>query len=184
MLVKGVEWKAPNFKLVLAIAESLDPNGAQSQTPPKVLLINDICTHFKCSIQELGNLEMDNALGEMSFDGSLKPKYKHLETKGLTHISHLPRNFQTKWIRYILSRVHNGKLWLEQLVLITKKMINKITGLPMLNKAKSTKTLGWEELQKLTLAEWDGRGLKVNRVADVELRFGIHIIVHKIYSSS
>ena len=59
MLVKGVEWKAPNFKLVPAITESLDPNGAQSQTPPKVLLINDIRTHFKCSIQELGNLEMD-----------------------------------------------------------------------------------------------------------------------------
>ena len=146
MLVKGVEWKAPNFKLVPAIAESLDPNGAQSQTPPKVLLINDIRTHFKCSIQELGNLEMDNALGEMSVDGSLKPEHKHLETKGLTHISHLPRNFQTKLIRYILSRVHNGQLWLEKPVLITKKMINKITGLPMLSKAKSTKTLGREEL--------------------------------------
>ena len=124
------------------------------------------------------------ALGEMSVDGSLKPEHKHMETKGLTHISHLPRNFQTKWIRYILSRVHNGKLWLEQPVLITKKMINKITGLPMLSKAKSTKTLGREELERLTLAEWDGRGLKVSTVANVELRFGIHVIAHKIYSSS
>ena len=103
MLVRGVEWKAPNFKLVPAIAESIDPNGAQSQTLPKVILINDICTHFKCSIQELGNLEIDNTLGEMSINGSLKPEHKHLEMKGLTHISHLPRNFQTKWIRYILS---------------------------------------------------------------------------------
>ena len=50
MLVKGVEWKAPNFKLVPTIAESLDPHGAQSQIPPKVLLINDIRTHFKCTI--------------------------------------------------------------------------------------------------------------------------------------
>ena len=38
MLVKGVEWKAPNFKIVPAVAESLDPNGAQSQIPPKVFL--------------------------------------------------------------------------------------------------------------------------------------------------
>ena len=65
-------------------------------------------------------------------------------------------------------------------MLITKKMINKITGLPMLNKEKSTKTLGREELQKLTLAEWDGRGLKISIVANVELRFGIHVIAHKI----
>ena len=28
MLVKGVGWTAPNFKLVPAIAESLDPSGA------------------------------------------------------------------------------------------------------------------------------------------------------------
>ncbi|GLJ37737.1 hypothetical protein SUGI_0766750 [Cryptomeria japonica] len=47
MLVKGVEWTAPNFKLVPVIAESLDPSGAQSRIPSKVLLINDIRTHFK-----------------------------------------------------------------------------------------------------------------------------------------
>ena len=103
MLVKGVEWKAPNFKLVPAIAESLDPHGAQSRIPPKVLLINDIRTHFKCTFKEIGTLEMDNALAEMSVDGTLKPKFKHLETKGLTHIPHLSQNFQVKWIRYILS---------------------------------------------------------------------------------
>src|SRR5271156_1430851 len=41
----------------------------------------------------------------------------------------------------------------------------------MLNKAKSTKTLGQKELTKLTLAEWDGRGLKINSA-------------YKLYSSS
>ncbi len=84
MLVKHVEWKAPNFKIVSAIAESLDPNGAQSQIPPKVLLINDIRPHFECFVQEIGNLKMDNALGEMSIDGTLKLRHKHLEIKGLT----------------------------------------------------------------------------------------------------
>ncbi len=120
----------------------------------------------------------------MSVDGSLKLEHKHLETKGLTHILHMPRSFQTKWIRYILIHVHNGKLWLEQPVVITKKMIHKITGLPILNKAKTIKILGREELQKKTLAEWDGIGLKVSIVSDVELRFCIHVIAHKIYSSS
>jgi hypothetical protein len=58
MLVHG-EWKALNFKLTPTIAKTLDPSGAQSQIPPKVLLIYDICTHFKCVIQEIGTLEMD-----------------------------------------------------------------------------------------------------------------------------
>ena len=78
MLVKGVEWRAPNFKLVPVITESLGPHGAQSQIPPKVLLTNDIRAHFKCTIQEIGTLEMDNALAEMCVDGVLKLEFKHL----------------------------------------------------------------------------------------------------------
>ena len=54
----------------------------------------------------------------------------------------------------------------------------------MLNKVKTTKTLGWDELQQKTLAEWDGKGLKINNVTDMELRFGIQIIAHKIYNSN
>ena len=34
------------------------------------------------------------------------------------------------------------------------------------------------------LTKWDDRGLKVRNVTDIELRFGIYIIAHKIYSSS
>ena len=79
MLVKGVEWRAPNFKIVPGIVESLDPFGAQLKIPPKVLLTNDITTHFRCTIQEMGTLKMDNALVEMCVDGVLKSKFKHLE---------------------------------------------------------------------------------------------------------
>ena len=50
MLVRGVEWKALDFKLSPTIVETLDLSGAQSQIPPKVLLINNICSHFKCTI--------------------------------------------------------------------------------------------------------------------------------------
>ena len=90
MLVQGIEWKLLGFKHVPTIAETFDPNGAQSKIPPKVLLINDIQTHLKCAIQEIRTIEMDEALGEMCLKGILKPKHKHLEDKGLTHIPHLP----------------------------------------------------------------------------------------------
>lgn len=35
MLVCGVEWKAPDFKLTHAVTETLDPSGAQLQIPSK-----------------------------------------------------------------------------------------------------------------------------------------------------
>lgn len=127
---------------------------------------------------------MDEALGELCVNDVLKPEHKHLEDKGLTHITHLPWNFQIKWIKYILSRVHSGYLWLEQPFLITKKMIHRITNLPMLSKSKATKTLGWDVLKKKTLVEWDGKGMKISNVTDAELKFGIQVIAHKIYNSN
>lgn len=96
MLVQGVEWEALDFKLTLAVARTLDPSGAQSQIPRKVLLVSNIRTHFKCAIQEIGTLEMDDALSQLCVDGTLKPEHQHLEAKGLTHIPHMPRGFQIK----------------------------------------------------------------------------------------
>ena len=113
MLVQGVEWKVLDFKLVPTIAKTLDPSDAQSQISPKVLLVNDIHTHFKYAIQEIGTLEMDDSLGQLCIDGTLKPKHQHLEAKGLTHIPHMTQEFQIKWIRFILSQVQNSQLWLE-----------------------------------------------------------------------
>ncbi len=55
-------------------------------------------------------------------------------------------------------------------------MIHKITSLPILSKEKSTKTQGRHERQKKTLAEWEGRGLKISTISDMELRFKIHVI--------
>ena len=80
--------------------------------------------------------------------------------------------------------MHDGQLWLEQPILITKKMIHGITGLPILAKAKMTKALRQDELEKKTLAEWDGRGMKISSVTNAKLKFGIHVIAYKIYSSS
>ena len=54
----------------------------------------------------------------------------------------------------------------------------------MLAKSRTMKTLSQEELEKKTLAEWDGKGMKISSVTNAELKFGIYIIAHKIYSSS
>ena len=80
--------------------------------------------------------------------------------------------------------MHDGQLWLDQPILISKKMIHRITGLHMLAQAKIIKTLSQIELENKNLAEWDGRGMKISCVINLELKFGIHIIMHKIYSSS
>lgn len=53
----------------------------------------------------------------------------------------------------------------------------------MLDKPKATKTRAHGELAKNTLAKWDDRGMKLNNVTDMEIKFGIHVKAYKIYSS-
>ena len=70
MLVCGMEWKVLDFTLYPIITKNVDPSRAQSQIPTKVLLINEIRSHFHYAIQELGALEMDETLNSMSVDGA------------------------------------------------------------------------------------------------------------------
>ena len=86
----GVEWKATDFKPIHTIIEILDLSGVQSKIHPKVLLINDIHSHFKCAIQDIGTLEMDECLKELCVDGVLKLEHQHLKEKGLMHTPHMP----------------------------------------------------------------------------------------------
>ena len=73
-----MEWKALDFKLSLAIAKVLDPTGAQSQIPSKVLLVNDIYIHFHYVIQDIKTLEMDETLKILHVNGALKPEHEYL----------------------------------------------------------------------------------------------------------
>lgn len=54
----------------------------------------------------------------------------------------------------------------------------------MLDRPKATKNLPWVDLTKKTKAKWDGRGMKLNGVTNMEIKFSIHVITYKIYSSS
>ena len=54
----------------------------------------------------------------------------------------------------------------------------------MLDMPKATKSLPQVELAKKTRAEWDGRGMKLNGVTNMEMMFSIHVIAHKMYSNS
>ena len=73
---------------------------------------------------------------------------------------------------------------LEKPVKITKKMIHQVIGYPMLKISNITKTLARGESTKKNLVEWNGRGMKLNNVIDMEIEFEIHVISHKIYNSS
>lgn len=184
MLVKSLDCTPSKFQLYPKIGEEKYPQGSHSSIPPRVLLIHDIRSFYHYFIQELGNLKLDQACAVLCENDVLKLEHKNLKVKGFTHIIQMPKNFWINWIKLILRQFHDMSFWLEKTYPVTKKMIHRIIGYPMIEKSKTTKTLGQVELKTLTLVEWDGRGMKLNNVTHMEIKFCIHVITHKIYSSS
>ena len=53
-----------------------------------------------------------------------------------------------------------------------------------MTKAKIQKSLGQAKLEKRTLEKWNEKGTKISDITNIELQFAIHIIAHKIQTSS
>ena len=58
-------------------------------------------------------MEISQAYERLCENGVLKEEYKIEERKGLTRALGYPMAFKTEWIRLVLSRIHDGSLWLE-----------------------------------------------------------------------
>lgn len=114
-------------------------------------------------------------------DGKVKDEHTHLEDKGLTNILHFPKDFKTEWIRIVLSKVHDGTMWLDELVRITKDVIHMVIGYHVCDKAKSIRHPRKSEIKKLTRDEWDDRGMEINTISDPKTRFSAYVIAYKIF---
>lgn len=102
----------------------------------------------------------------------------------MTSALYFPKEFKTKWIRIIPGQVHDGKMWLDELVKITKDVIHMVTGYPLCDKEKSLRHPPKNDIEKLTGVEWDNKGMKINTISDPKTRFRAYVISYKIFQSS
>ena len=109
-LISNQACKPPKFRAIPEIVYKGDPNGALSQIPPNVLMINDVRDSYTYKINEIGNFELREACDRLYENGELKDKFKITKTKGLTHALGFPQVFKSEWIIIILSRIHDGQI--------------------------------------------------------------------------
>ncbi len=117
--------------------------------------------------------------------GILKDKFQIVEKKGLTHALEFPTIFKTKWIRIVLSRIHDGSLWLEASpIKISKRIVHRVIGYPTLDWTKTLKSDSKEAIEKNTGAKWNKRGMTIDNIQDPIVDFVVRVISHKFYQSS
>ena len=96
-------------------------------------MIQDVISCYTCKVGSIGDMEIRETYGKLCENGALKDEFKIVERKGLTHALHFPNVFKTKWMKIVLSRIHDNFIWLGNgPVKITKKIVHRVTGYPIL----------------------------------------------------
>ena len=92
--------------------------------------------------------------------------------------------FKNKWIRIVLSRIHDGTFCLEtDPVKFKKKTVNRVTGFQTLDRPKTLRSDKREAIEKNTGAKWNNRGMTIDTIKDPLIDFAIRVISHKFYQS-
>ena len=150
------EIKQPNFRAIPDISYKQDPSGALSMLPPQVLMIQDVRCCYTYKVGNIGDMEIRETYGRLCKNRVLKEEFKIVERKGLTLALDFPNVFKTKWIKIVLSRIHDNSVWLDnEMVKIKKKILHKVTGYPTPDQTKTMRSESIEVIEKNTGAVWN-----------------------------
>lgn len=116
--------------------------------------------------------------------GNPKPEYAHLQRKNFTQFVHFLTFDEDKWVRYILSHVHDEFIWLDRPYKITKKAIHAVTCLNQINDKPNLRKVTNPTITKLTSAQFDNRSMTIDDIREHDIRFALMIIGYKVYQSS
>ena len=130
-------------------------------------------------------MEIWQAYDKLCENGVLKEEFHIIERKGLTRALDFPIVFKTEWIRVVLSRIHDGCLWLEDgPIKLSKRIIHRVTKYPTLEWPKTLRSDSKEAIEKNTREKWNKRGMNINTIRDPLVEFFVRVISHKFYQSS
>lgn len=168
--------------------KSMEDNlyGAFSSIPYGVLHVEDIRAYIHCNIEDLGNAEMlslytKHMIGDM---GNLKLDFKSFQDKGFTQFVKFLVFDEPKWVRYILSRVHDEFIWLDKPHNIIKTTIQDVTCLNVTSEVLGLRNIKNATVIQVTNSKNDSRSMTISDIIEYDVRFASMIIVYKIYQSS
>ena len=131
------EVKKPYFKVIPDVSYKQDLSSALSMIPLNVIMVQDVRKCYNYKIGGIGDMEIREAY-KLCENGVLKEEFKIVEKKGLTRALEFPTVFKIERIKIVLSRIHDGSLWLEGgPIKILKRIVHRVTGYPTLDWRKT-----------------------------------------------
>ena len=119
------------MKIIFVKLVEGNPNLALSITQNNVVHLEDVSSYLNSKFETIGSEFMNKDM-ELIFnqDMTIKPRFEHLKELDLFKY-HFYYDLDTnEWTQIILSRIHDGKLWMSDCVVdISTNLIHEVTSL-------------------------------------------------------
>ena len=176
----------PKIKKEPVRPEKYDENLALSTVPDGVLQLENVQGYLSCRVENMEQLELNDEHKLLYTDDmSAKPGYEHLDNNDIVNYS-LKHEFDDETnTKIILSRIHDGKFWMEDRVIdITADLIHEVTGLSK----EGEMPLNEKKIKNVVLentgSSYNGRGIVITKIRQDDVRYLCKILTTKFCANS
>lgn len=161
------------------------PEGEFSSVSYDVLHNEDIRAYIHCDVEELGNANMLTLYNKhLANLRNLKSKHKILHDKGLVKFIYFLIFDEAKWVRYILTRVHDEFIWLDRQHKITKKAIQAVTCLSGTSEVPKLRKVQNKTMIAATDSKFNNKANTISDMLEHDITFASMVVGYKVYQSN
>lgn len=176
----------PRLKRELVEPLGDDPRLALSSVPDRVLHLENMRGYLGCKLETLSDSDFTSEYQKIyHHDMTLKQGYEHLKDNEIVRYALKYEFDNEECTKIILSRIHNGKFWLEDRVIdITADLIHDVIGLSK----SSVIPLNEKNMRKIVISNigssYNGRGIVISKIKQDDVRYLCKILTTKFCTNS
>ena len=163
-----------------------NPNSTLSITLNNVVYLEDVGSYLNSKFDSIGSEFMNKDM-ELFFnhDMTMKPIFEHFKEPNLFKYHFYRELAIDEWTQIILSRIHDGKLWMQDNVVdISTNLIHEVTSLSKQSSVPIGDKMVKKKVESYTKVGYNGKAMVISTIKKDDVRFLSRIITSSICTSS
>ena len=182
LVVHNVEnEERPKLKVISMKPVEGNPNSTLSITSNNVFYLEDVLSYlnkFESIQSKHMNKDMELVLNH---DMTMKPIFEYLKKLDMFIYKFYQEFYIGEWTQIILSRIHDGKLWMEDSVLyILADLIHEVTSLSKQGRVPIGEKMVKKKVESYTKVVYNGKDMMIITIKKDDVIFLSRIIAYSI----
>ena len=172
-IVEGLKMKIISIKPIEG-----NPNSTLSIKSNNVVHLEDVSSYLNSKFETIGSEFMNKDMEPIfNQDLTIKPRFEHLKEIDLFKYHFYHDLDIDEWKEIILSRIHDGKLWMQDSVLdISTNLIHEVASLSKHGSVPIGEKMVKKKVESYTKVVYNGKAMVINTIKQDGVRFLSRII--------